>query len=163
MKLWFRGRHQCAYQCAVKRAMIAMPHSPRKRAAVVKCLILTWDTGDTTADVRHSNKLSEETNKAVLYFNDQSAILWTAPGRKDFVIVRTTTVKERIQKKFLMLTVDEAYGLFTKEHPNLKVGCAKFADLRPQHATTASFHTTYVSANTTRTWGFFSSRCRLVY
>ena len=49
------------------------------------------------------------------------------------MIVRKYTVKEIMQKKFLVKTVEEAYGVFSEEHPNVKIGRAKFADFRPKH------------------------------
>ena len=49
---------------------------------------------------------NDETQKAVLEFYDQSDISWTAPGRRDFVLIRTDTGKERLQKTYLMMTVN---------------------------------------------------------
>ena len=118
---------------AVKRVISAMPNSPRKRAAVMTRLsIKPFHQGPSTSGSHH-NKLDTATEKAVTDFYEQSDISWTAPGRKDYVIIRTGKEKTRMQKKFLMMTVNEAHSLFCDANPGVKIGKSKFADLRPTH------------------------------
>ena len=63
----------------------------------------------------------------------QPDISWTAPGMKDYVIIRTGKEKTRKQKTFLMLTVNEARSLFCDANPGVKIGKSNFADLRTKH------------------------------
>ena len=55
--------------------------------------------------------------------------------------------KERVQKKLVLCNVNELYKHFKDEHPTVKVGFSKFAELRPQHcilAGSAGTHTVCV-------------------
>lgn len=118
---------------AVKRVMTATPNSPRKCAAIMGCLSINHHHDWPSASGSHQNKLDIATVKAVTDFYEQPDISWTAPRRKDYIIIRTGTEKAKIQKKYLMMTVNEAHSLFCDANPDIKIGRSKFADLRPKH------------------------------
>ena len=57
------------------------------------------------------------------------------PGMKDVISVRQSDgKKERLQKRLLLLNLNELYQSFKEEHhPDLKVGFTKFSMLRPKN------------------------------
>ncbi|KAK6180046.1 hypothetical protein SNE40_012265 [Patella caerulea] len=69
------------------------------------------------------------------YYSDQ--ISRVMPGQKDFVSVKTTTGKERKQKRLVLSNLREAYQKFREDHPTTKVGFSKFATMRPQECVLA--------------------------
>ena len=54
------------------------------------------------------------------------------PGMKDVISVRQSDgTRERLQKRLLLLNLNELYQSFKEEHPQLQVGFTKFSLLRP--------------------------------
>ena len=56
------------------------------------------------------------------------------PGKKDiFCLLRKADgEKEHWQKRLVLCNLKEAYHQFKTEHPDVKVGFSKFAELRPK-------------------------------
>ena len=82
--------------------------------------------------------LSDVTVKLVTDYYCKNEVSWQVPGRKDCVIIHELTssgekVKKTIQRRYLLMSLKEAYHLFKSEHENLPVGISKFCDLRPQN------------------------------
>ena len=82
-----------------------LPHSPRKRKAVISKL--TKSSGLSLSDnTQHSpsgnKKIDESTVQCVQKFYFQDSISWQAPGRRDYVIVRQRGKKSKLQKRHLM-------------------------------------------------------------
>jgi hypothetical protein len=121
---------------AIKRAQTGLPQSPRKRQRVVQKLVVKFlplKLQDVEKLYRHEpfNKLSSDDTKEVVNFYLRSDISWTAPGKKDYVIVKRDGKKQKEQKKILLMSVTEAHQLFIVDHPSIKIGRSKFAQLRP--------------------------------
>ena len=104
----------------VARAKRSLPNSPRKRTEVVKRLA----AGESLIGDRQPRPLKEindETKEAVVKFYTRNDISRQAPGMRDPVIIRSPAVKEKIQKRHLVMTVLEAHRCFQDEHPDLKI------------------------------------------
>lgn len=87
-----------------------------------------------------SDALSEEEIKLVENFFNRDDISRICPGKKDFLSVKTSEGRELRQKRLLLVNVNEAYELFKKEEPGLKIGRSKFASLRPCQVMPMSLH-----------------------
>ena len=87
-----------------------------------------------------SDALAEEEIKLVENFFNRDDISRICPGKKDFLSVKTSEGRELRQKKILLVNVNEAYELFKKEEPGLKIGRSKFASLRPCQVMPMSLH-----------------------
>ena len=116
--------------------------SPRKRRAVL-------ESCDTAVKRRRSEErgrkirsdaLAEEEIKLVENFFNRDDISRICPGKKDFLSVKTSEGRELRQKRLLLVNVNEAYELFKKEEPDLKIGRSKFASLRPRQVMPMSLH-----------------------
>ena len=72
-----------------------------------------------------------ETDEVVRAFFLSDEISRQHPGKRDYVTIKRDGKRIKLQKKTLVMTVMEAFRLFKKEHPNLKIEKSKFAALRP--------------------------------
>ena len=82
--------------------------------------------------------LSEDTVELVKSFYCSDSISRVMPGNKDFLSVRKADgEKEHRQKRLVLYNLKEAYHQFKTEHPDVKVGFSKFAELRPKECVLA--------------------------
>ena len=82
--------------------------------------------------------LCEETVKLVKAFYHHDDISRVMPGIKDFLSVRNDEgEKEHKQKRLVLCNLKEAYHQFKQQHPGIKVGFSKFAELRPKECVLA--------------------------
>lgn len=126
---------------AVSRVRRTLPSSPRKKFAVVRKL--GFDIfGDVARVINESDKkrgvkhaLSEEDKEIVKNFYQRDDVSRQAPGIKDVKSVKDTKTGERIlcQKRYMNMTVREAYSLFTNDNPDVNIKMAKFYELRPPY------------------------------
>lgn len=124
---------------AVSKVKKALPFSPKKKRAVIRQL-LTDDFG-TNDDLFVSKttiirkKFCEETKDKVIQWYESDEVSWQAPGKRDYIKVFDKELKKKIQKqkRFLMMTIDEARALFLEKNPNISVSRSKFFELRPKH------------------------------
>ena len=70
-----------------------------------------------------------QVNKDYYLRDDVSSVM---PGMKDVISVRQSDgTKQRLQKRLLLLNLNELYQSFKEDNPDLKVGFTKFSMLRP--------------------------------
>ena len=73
--------------------------------------------------------------KTFYYHDDISRVM---PGKKDFLSVRNAEgEKEHKQKRLVLCNLKEAYHQFKQQHPDIKVGFSKFAELQPKECVLA--------------------------
>lgn len=93
-------------------------------------------------------KLNEETAKKVQEFYRCDDISRVCPGKRDYVRYNENMEKITIQRRLVLMNLNEAYQLFKEEFPNEKIGFSKFASIRPPECTLAletyGTHTTCV-------------------
>lgn len=124
---------------AAARAKRALPSTPKRSTAVVKKLFvdfacdITEPAGSSDSARKPNPKtIPGEHLKAVECFYKRDDISRQAPGRKDVVTVKEGNNKRKLQARHLMFSVIEAHALFLQEHPDIKIGKSKFAQLRPR-------------------------------
>lgn len=60
------------------------------------------------------------------------------PGIKDVVIsTDSNNQKQKVQKRLLLLNLNEIYRYFKEEKPEIKIGFSKFCTLRPPNCVLA--------------------------
>ena len=117
---------------AVKKVSRQLPSSPRKRKAVISKIVETTKlTLNTPKDQNGNNQIPDTTIEEVKEFYFLDSISRRSPGRKDFVISRNNGKKSKLQKRYLIWSLKETFGMFQQEHPNTKIGLSKFCSLRP--------------------------------
>ena len=116
--------------------------SPRKRRAVLESCDVAVKRRRSEESGRkiRSDALAEEEIKVVENFFNRDDISRICPGKRDFLSVKTSEGRELRQKRLLLVNVNEAYELFKKEEPDLKIGRSKFASLRPRQVIPMSLH-----------------------
>ena len=116
--------------------------SPRKRRAVLESCDVAVKRRRSQESGRkiRSDALAEEEIKVVENFFNRDDVSRICPGKRDFLSVKTSEGRELRQKRLLLVNVNEAYELFKKEEPDLKIGRSKFASLRPRQVMPMSLH-----------------------
>ncbi|PSN31943.1 hypothetical protein C0J52_21418 [Blattella germanica] len=63
------------------------------------------------------------------------SISWLTPGRKAAKSIKDprTGKRQLIQKRYLAMTILEAFDLFKADHPEINLQKSKFYESRPQH------------------------------
>ena len=77
--------------------------------------------------------MNEEIKALIQKHYEDDDVSWQAPGMKDFVLIRKDGEKTRVQKKYLLTTLEESYELFKVNNHDANVGFSKFKELRPPH------------------------------
>ena len=119
---------------AVGKVKKHLPHSPRKRKAVVLKLADTsgFCVVKKKCTLRGNKGLPSETVKLVKDFFLLDSVSRQTPGRRDFVTVKQDNNKrQHIQKRHLLWSLNETYAIFVKENPSVPIGFSKFCSLRP--------------------------------
>ena len=121
---------------AIKKAAQSLPSSPRKKRYIVKRLAKEVGLDVASPKKKSKNGLNDNAIAKVKDFYSNNEISWQAPGRKDFVTIRTvnsdgTRAKTTEQTRYLTVSLKEPYNHFMTINPNIKVGLSKFCDLRP--------------------------------
>eukprot|EP00731_Ephydatia_muelleri_P006869 Em0003g1117a len=92
----------------------------------------------SSPNAKARKSLSEDTVKLVQAFYYHDDISRVMPGKKDFVSARNENgEKEHCQKRLVLCNLREAYKQFKTQHPDVKVGFSKFAELRPKECVLA--------------------------
>lgn len=82
---------------------------------------------------KKSRKLSHGTVEMITHFYENDNHSRICPGKKDFVSHRKENgEKEQKQKRLILCNLKELYQYFRTEHPDVKIGFSKFAELRPK-------------------------------
>ena len=82
---------------------------------------------------RAGNLLPEATIKAVKDYYNRDEVSRAMPGKKDCISVKINGVRKKVKKKLILCTLREAYHHFKEINPSIKIGLAKFMELRPKH------------------------------
>ncbi|XP_046384801.1 uncharacterized protein LOC124155107 [Ischnura elegans] len=124
---------------AVFKVRKSLPFSPKKKKAVIRQLLKVEKLTDSDLVQLKQNtiprkKFCEEMNEQVIKWYETDDISWQAPGKRDCVKIYDPETQKKIQKqkRFLVMTIDEARELFQEKY-NVSVSRSKFFDLRPKH------------------------------
>ena len=87
--------------------------------------------------VKDKGVMSSPNSKAATQLSGDTVIVvktfYYQPGKKDFLSVRNMEgEKEHKQKRLVLCNLKEAYHQFKQQHPGIKVGFSKFAELQPK-------------------------------
>lgn len=128
---------------AVKRLKQVLPESPRKKQAVIQKVVSdVLGPGNAicqlpllTPKIRPSiDLLANDVKTTVRDFFCTDSISYQTPGVKDYITIKNSEGKKsKVQKRFLIMNVSEAYQEFKKSYPSLNVGKSVFYSLRPPH------------------------------
>ena len=80
-----------------------------------------------------TNEITPQIIESIKDFYQRDDISRQAPGVKDHIIHRQDGMKTTIQKRYMAMTVAEAYQMYKDENPDKVVGKSKFASERPNH------------------------------
>ncbi|CAF1346632.1 unnamed protein product [Rotaria sordida] len=119
---------------AVHRSERSLPASPTKKKEIIRRLAIKNGVVVQPVIQSRSTDISEDTKNKVIQFYQLDEISSVATGKKDFVIIDSPDgSKVKVQKRYLVMTVQEVYEQFKLNYPNEKVGSTSFSLLRPKH------------------------------
>ena len=120
---------------AVHKVFPLLPNSPRKRKAVIgKTAKSSGFSVSSKHQQSNGNKgVAKASVNSVEEFYFRHSISCQAPGRRDFVIVRENGKKSKLQKRHLMWSLKETFGLYQRENSYVKISFSKFCSLRPKN------------------------------
>lgn len=131
-------RQTSAYKCkqtfgkAVKRVSEVLPTSPRKQREIVSVLTQRLGVHTSSVSTKTSEKQTTLPVEKVEEFLQRDDIIWQSPRAKDFISIKDSSGKKtRIQKRFMSITMQEAYEIFKAEHPMCVISRSSFCALRP--------------------------------
>lgn len=109
---------------AMGKVKQVLPNSPRKRRAVISKLATSDGFSPSTSNTQKAGnkQLPKSTVKCVQDFYLLDSISRQAPGHKDYVSVRSEGKKIKLQKRHILWSLKEVYGL---------ICLSKFCSLRP--------------------------------
>ncbi|KAJ8266606.1 hypothetical protein GJAV_G00132420 [Gymnothorax javanicus] len=121
---------------AVRRISSHLPKSPRKHQAAIKEIVKhnrvpVSDPVPPTPSKSAHNRVPDEVRSRFTDFYLCQDISWTAPGRKDYIIVIRDGEKVTEQWRYLVMSIREAYNLYKQEFPDDTISLPSFQRLRP--------------------------------
>lgn len=131
-----------AYTCkqtlgkAIKRAESALPRDSQKKIEVIAALYKKYvePTNQANENTFNDNLEMEAKLKLAKEIYQREDISVQAAGRKDTIIVGG----EIVPKRFMLLTVSEAYEIYKQETVGRGVSKSKFFECRPQNVQLSS-------------------------
>lgn len=81
---------------------------------------------------RRGHGISEDTVKQVADFYEDDEYSRICPGKKDCVSVKIDHLKVQMQKRLMLINLNELYVAFKEKYPSSKIGISKFCDLKPK-------------------------------
>lgn len=138
----------------IKAVKNALPQSPRRRDYVTQKVAeaLSFSPPDSSTNSGRPITNPELRQKVVTFYNSDDISRMMA-GKRDYVIVRRPKEsKQYLQKRYMYLTLDEAYATFRDLYPESLISRSKFCSLRPpnvllQRETPNNVCVCYIHAN----------------
>ncbi|CAF1550492.1 unnamed protein product [Adineta ricciae] len=89
-------------------------------------------------DRRGNQPLESAVIDAVKTFFDQDWISRVSSNKSDILLLK----KQSVAKRFMLLTIDEAFEKFKNDFPQYEIGRSKFFELKPRHVYSIAPHDT---------------------
>lgn len=120
----------------MKMVRKSLPVDIRKKREVIKKLAKeVFPDLDVEKEDRKAswNKISPENIKLIEEFYIRDDISRQAPGLRDVISIKSSGMKNHLQKRHLIFTIKEAFAIFKEENPAVQIKLTKFYELRPKH------------------------------
>lgn len=102
---------------------------------------------DTTKRIA-SHTIDQNTFERVQEFYRNDNVSRSCPGIREYVRCNTDGNYEKVQRRLILMNLNEAFQIFKEENPGHKIGFSKFASIRPKECvlagSTHGIHTTCV-------------------
>lgn len=84
---------------------------------------------------RNHNKVQRQkvADYKIIQFYQRNDITYQTPGKSDVISVKIEGKRTIMQKRYMIMTLGEAYRVYCNEIGNEQVGKSKFCELRPQN------------------------------
>ncbi|CAG9800519.1 unnamed protein product [Chironomus riparius] len=121
---------------AVKKIQNSLPKTKQKAVEAIKVVAQDLDLEvkirKTETKTTNGRKNFQQTSDLVKVFYESDDISRQMPGKKDTITVKLDGgIKEVLQKRSMLMTVDRAYEQFKETNPEIDVSRSKFYQLKP--------------------------------
>ena len=89
-------------------------------------------------DLRGNQPLDKSVIETVIKFYEQDWISRVSSNKSDVLMIK----KQPVAKRFMLLTIGEAYEKFKNDFPQCTIGRSKFFELKPRHVKPIQLHET---------------------
>lgn len=114
----------------LKRVRKTLPLLPEQGVSVLKTLLA--EIAQVEAPKPPSSRsLSDSVLSSIKNFYLNNEISRDSPSTKDFVTVKKNGQRDKMSVKHLLFPIEEVYGMFCQENPDIKISISKFYKLRP--------------------------------
>lgn len=119
---------------AVKATEKSLPGTYGKNLEVVCCLAQKYGLQNCTLNVKKKKNYFTEAEDLIRSFYLSDIPSRQCPGIKDFMVIRDSEGKrQKVQKRVMTMSLNEAHLEFNNQFPDFKVSRSKFSSLRPKY------------------------------
>ena len=119
---------------ALKKVRKTLPIAKDKQIELVRHIAQDLSIVDSPKSYeRNSSSIPIDIKEKVKEFFYRYDITYQTPGRRDSIVIKQDGVKHKVQKRYLLYSLNEVYQLFINENANLKISCSSFKALRPMN------------------------------
>lgn len=131
----FKSRN--GLQRAIKRVETILLKEKAKKIEVVEAIAenLQLNVGSAITKVKctHQRHYFRDIPELVNEFYLLESVSRQLPGKKDFIIIKNKNgIKEKLQKRVMLTTIEDAYSEFCSLYPQHIICRSKFFELRPK-------------------------------
>ncbi|CAF3985084.1 unnamed protein product [Rotaria sp. Silwood2] len=117
---------------ALNRILNALPANKDKQFELIKEIAANLNIIKLEKKFeRNQQSLSTDVKQQVYDFYFRDDISYQAPGKRDSITIRENGEKKKLQKRYLLYSLNEVYQLFAEENPQVVISCSSFKKLRP--------------------------------
>lgn len=120
---------------AVNKVIKSLPQSKLKATAILQKIGKKLDISLTASPKKRVRTTSKKT-KQVLEFYELDEISRQLTGKKNCMTIRNNEGSHSIQKREMLLTLEDAHKKFKEKFPDISVSLSHFKKLRPKHVNT---------------------------
>ncbi|CAF1437694.1 unnamed protein product [Rotaria sordida] len=117
---------------ALNRILNALPANKDKQFELIKEIAANLNIVKLEKKFeRNQQSLSTDVKQRVYDYYFRDDISYQAPGKRDSITIRENGEKKKLQKRYLLYSLNEVYQLFAEENPQAVISCSSFKNLRP--------------------------------
>ncbi|CAF1424572.1 unnamed protein product [Adineta steineri] len=117
---------------ALNRILNVLPANKGKQFELIKEIATNLKIIEPEKKFERTQKsLSTDVKQQIYDYYFRDDISYQAPGKRDSITIKENGVKKKLQKRYLLYSLNEIYQMFAEENPQVQISCSSFKNLRP--------------------------------